>query len=161
MGEILRAVMEKNCVYSQASYFSLPLSVASTPGTPSFARRQTSVQWKTDSWFLVIGWAQFTAFANVGILGWSPPLYPSTFVLAKGNNQEQFEFNAPSPAALHNGNLNDFVSLDEYPLIAPGELVTVFEDVQTTNTGSPFTRTTTVTLAGVEYQMPPRPGGSL
>ena len=153
MGEILRAVMEKNCSYSQAAYFSIPLSLVSSPAPPSFARRQTSIQWKTDSWFLVIGWAQFTAFANVGIIGWAPPLYPSTFSMAKGNNLEQFEFNGPSPAANHNGNLNDFVSLTEYPLIAPGELVTIYEDVQTTNTGSPFTRTTTVTLAGVEYQM--------
>ena len=158
MGEILRAVMEKNCIYSQPSFFSIPLSLVTSGAPPSFARRQTSVQWKTDSWFLVIGWAQFNAFANVGIFGWAPPLAASRFVLAKGNNQEQFEFNAPAPAANHNGNLNDFLSLPEYPLIAPGELVTVFEDVQVTNTGSPFTRTTTVTLAGVEYQMPPGQG---
>jgi hypothetical protein len=158
MGEILRAVMEKNCVYSQPSYFSIPLSLVTSGAPPSFGRRQTSVQWKTDSWFLVIGWAQFTAFANVGLFGWQPPLYPSTFVLAKGNNLEQFEFGGPAPAANHNANLNDFVSLAEYPLIAPGELVTVFEDVQLTNTGSPFTRTTTLTLAGVEYQMPPSKG---
>ncbi len=158
MGEIIRAVMEKNCIYSQTSFFSLPLTLVTSGAPPSVGRRQASVQWKTDSWLLVIGWAQFTAFANVGIIGWAPPLAASTFVLAKGNNLEQFEFGGPAPASNHNENLNNFVSLPEYPLIAPGELVTVFEDVQVTNTGSPFTRTTTVTLAGVEFQMPPRKG---
>jgi hypothetical protein len=160
MGEILRAVMAKNCLYSQPSYFSIPLSLVTSGAPASFARRQTSVQWKTDSWFLVIGWAQFGAFANVGIIGWNPPLFASTFSLAKGNNQEQFEFSGPAPAVNHNGNLNNFLSLTEYPLIEPGELLTVFEDVQITNAGSPFTRTTTVVLAGVEYQMPPRKGAS-
>jgi hypothetical protein len=158
MGEILRAIMEKNCIYSQSAFFTLPLTLVTSGAPPSIGRRQASARWKTDSWFLILGWAQFTAFQNVGLFGWASRMEPATFVLQKGNNLEQFEFNGPAPKVNHNDTLNNFVSLSEYPLLEPGELLTVIEDVQVTNTGSPFTRTTYLTMQGVEFQMPPNKG---
>lgn len=159
MGEILRAIMDHNSLYSQTTFFSVPLSLNTTVAATSFARRQASQQWKTDSWFLVIGWAQFASFSNAVNRRWAPPLTASTFTVLKGNNQEPFELAGPAPKALHNGNLNNFMSLDEYILIAPGELVTVVEDVEVTEPVAPFANVTTVTMQGVEYMMPPGKGG--
>jgi hypothetical protein len=159
VGEILRAIMDRNSIYSQTTFFSIPLTIVTTVAAKSFARRQASALWKTDAWFLVIGWAQFAAYDNAVNRRWAPPLEATTFQLLKGNNQEPFELAGPSQKATHNGNLNNFLSLSEYPLIAPGELVTIQQDVEVTEPVAPFTNVTTVTLQGVEYNMPPGKGG--
>lgn len=161
MGEILRAIMERNCIWSQPAIFNLPLSLTTTVAARSFARRQASARWKSTSWFLAIGAAQFTSFDNgVNSQGWATKMEPSTFLLQRASNAENFELNAPAPKSNHNDNLNNFVSLMEYPLFQPGELVTVFEDVVVTDPVAAFLRVTTLALQGVEYHMPPGKGFS-
>jgi hypothetical protein len=161
MGEVLRAILERNALYSQPSLWSIPIATTTTVAgaAPGFSRRQTSAQWKVDSWFLAVGWTQLASFERAAARGWSSIMQARTFLVSKGQNREPFELSGPAPAAVHNDNLNDFLTLPEYVLFAPGELVTLNEDVETTDPANELSIVTTVVLQGIEYQFPAGKGG--
>lgn len=155
MGEILRAILETSCIDSRTAFYSFALTYATTPGALTFGRRQASVQCKSDTWFLAMGWTQDSGqpagVANPYI--WETPSFPSTFSIQRASTGEQYQL-APTSQVLQNYNLNNFVTLDEYPLFAPAELILVQEDVRVIGGGGVGSEVVFVTIQGVEYQMP-------
>lgn len=156
MGEILRAIMSQNCIDSRPAFYSLALSYAIPTAALALSRRQASLQCKSDTWFLVTGWTQDSAnlFSPGNPYSWESVAFPSTFSVERASTGEKWQL-TPTAQVIQNYNLNNFVSLAEYPLFAPAELIIVQEDLRSTIAGGAGdTEVAFVTLQGVEYQMP-------
>jgi hypothetical protein len=159
LGEVLRAILDQNCVWSKPAFYSLPIiTVTTVTGAVTFGRRQVSIPCKTDCWFLVQAWAQVSYNFSPGGAGTDPKAEASTFSVQRTGNQEAFAI-SPQIKSNQNYNLNNLATLDEYVLFAPGELITLIEDVQITNTATVHSYSTFVVLTGVEYKMPAGKGG--
>jgi hypothetical protein len=155
MSEVLRAIMEYNCAYSQTAFYTLLLRQGLGGGARVLSRMQSSLLCKADCYFLAMGAAQSTALGGgTGVFGWNGKAAPTTFALQRGINQEQFEF-TPQIKSNQNYNLNNFVSWGEYILFKPLELLTVIQDVMVNDGASPNTNTINyVVIQGIEYYMP-------
>lgn len=155
MGEILRAILDKNSAYNKVAFYTGTInSISPVTGAKTFVRRQTSIPCKIDTYFLAMGAAQF----SFSTFGTAPKGEQSTFMVQRAANQENFSI-APQVRSNLNYNLNNWVTWDEYVLFEPGELITLIEDVQITDITFPLTHVTTVVLMGIEYKFPAGKGG--
>lgn len=164
MSEVLRAIFDKNCVYSQTAFYTIGISVPITSATLALARRQGQLACQADRWFLCMGAAQDNAAyvtAPAVAYGWIAKATPTTFEIVRGSTGEAFAI-APQQQSLVNYNLNNFVSFDEYIPFGPSELIQINEDVEIgTAIGTAGTMYPYVTLVGVEYQFGPGGGPSV
>lgn len=155
MSEVLRAILDQNCIASRPAFYSaflqqdIPLGAALVIG-----RRQARVQCKADIWFLCQGATQSgaTRLSVAGTWQWDSKAFPSTFQITRGNTGEAFSI-TPQQQTNQNNNLNNFASLDDYILFKPRELIVIQEDVRVGAIAA-LTQWSFVTLMGVEYQMP-------
>lgn len=153
MSEVLRAILTKNCTWSKVAFYTGTITTVGTvTGVKSFARREVSIQVRPNVWFLCMGWAQFATYDGPSS-GSAGKAEPTTFEVRHGTNREGFA-NMRTVKANQNFNLNNFVSLDEYPLFGPAELINIVMDVQVTDPAQVFTYVTYVTMQGVEFSMP-------
>lgn len=154
MGELQRAILDKNSTYSASAFYNVLISNQVTnTGAPTLARRQGSLQCKTDTWFLV----QAALLTGFGITAGQPssPFSksgPSTFQIQRAGNQQVFS-SSPQIKANQNYNLNNLVTMDEYILFKPAELIVFIGDVLVTDS-APYFAINYLTLVGVEYKMP-------
>lgn len=153
MGEVLRAILDKNSAYNKPAFYTGQIVTVSTiTGSKTFARREVSIACKMDTYFLAMGAAQFAVFQSAGAQGLSPRSEATTFMVTRGSNREAFAI-SPQVKSNLNFNLNNFVAWDEYVLFEPGELITFTADVQLTDVAAIMTHTTMIVLMGVEYKM--------
>lgn len=156
MSEILRAILDANCVDSRTAFYCASLSYAvPSTGAITFGDRRASIACKSDTWFLCQGAAMETGFfVPGGPYDWDNRGGQALFQIKRANNGEVFS-NTMLPRTLANDNLSHFAQLDEYILFAPAELILIEERVAvTTSNPSPGTRYAFVTLQGIEYQLP-------
>lgn len=154
MGEILRAVCDETCVYSQpAFYVGRVTQFATLGGTRLQVRRQAYIQCKNDTWFLMMGWSQ-----SIAIGAATPPYFdtktdPVAFSVQDGRSGESYS----TGQLLHSNagfNLNNIITLPEYVLWSPASLIVFSMDVPSQNTDAAVNDDTWVTLSGIEYLMP-------
>jgi hypothetical protein len=157
MSEVLRALLTQASTYrSPAFYSSAVQQVTTITGAKSFTKRTTQIVCKSDTWFLLMGAAQFSCFTQgpgTGNQGWAPKAEATTFQLHRGSNGMRFS-NDRTIKSNVNSNLNAFATLSEYVLFKPSELIEISEDVQLTDVTFVLTRTTMVVLMGMEYKLP-------
>lgn len=155
MSELLRAVLDASCIDSQFALYTSSLTVVDTnTGAKTFGRRQTVIQCKSDTWFLMMGWEQDVASLPPALNGgvWTSKTEPSTFQIRNLKNTFHFS-ESPVIKSLMGYNLNNFVYLPEYHLWEPSDLIGISEDVQITDNAG-FSKVNFVTLVGIEYKMP-------
>jgi hypothetical protein len=169
MSEVLRAILETACIDSRPAFYSVDAqSTIANTGARSFANRTASIQCKADCWFLAVGWSQDASYAPAGTYAWESRTFPGTFVIQRASTQEVFAIAPTSSAGSPTGptwpvqsntnyDLNNWVTLDEYVLFAPAELILIQETVLVTSIGAALADTF-VTIAGIEYQFPPGKG---
>lgn len=155
MGEILRAILDQNAVDSRPAFYGAQISITAAGGAVAFGNRQTSIACKADTWFLVMGYMLDSAQSVAGANGWFNRLDPSQVQLVRGGNLQSFSA-SPQMTPNINNDLNNFVTLDEYVLFEPAELITLNLFVRTNAVPVGAVLWHLVTLAGVEYQMPAR-----
>lgn len=154
MGEVLRAIMDFNCLDSRVAFYSAQLvSAAPATGVATFTNRVATIPCKQDVFFLAMGASFDSAFINPGVAyDWNAKSSPLTFDIARAGNREPFAV-SPQQQALVNYNLNNWVTWDEYILFQPAELIVVNADIITTTVATGATQYSFVTLMGVEYRM--------
>lgn len=152
MGEVLRAIMDFNCLDSRTAFYSAQL-VAQAPGTGVvITNRTATIPCKQDTYFLAMGASFDAAAIQVGVQYiWQPKASCLTFDIARANSREPFSTGALQQSLL-NYNLNNWVTWDEYILFQPAELILVNADI-VTGTGAASAQFSFVTLLGVEYRM--------
>lgn len=153
MGEVLRAILDDNSVDSRVAFYSVDFHTVTAGGGIAFAQRQVSMQCKTDTYFLLMGYAQDSCSVQTGVgAGWAGKSTPTTFTIQRASTGETFAL-TPTQQSLQNYNLNNFVTLDEYILFLPGELITVIENVGVNTAAAGIKLDTFLTMQGVEYQV--------
>lgn len=166
MGELLRAVCDATCIDSAPAFYTARLAYVRAVNQPAniFAERSTFLECKRDTWFLMMGWAQSTvndpALGSTGL--WGNRSKATSFTIRDAKTGRRYCADSTVQKVLQNFNLNSFVTLPEYVLWEPGALIEVIQNVQVATTLA-FTSVVTdlVTLAGIEYKLPDRPGGYL
>ena len=156
MSEVLRAILDKNCTYSAPAFYSAVVALQTvTAAAVADGIRTATVQCKTDTWFLLQGAAQvgFMNDARTPAFHVWGKTRPTTFQIQRGSNQEVFS-NFPQIKANQNFNLNNFVTLDEYILFAPAELIVVNMGIRIADTVAPYAISQYVAMMGIEYKMP-------
>lgn len=155
MSEILRAILDKNCLDSSLAFYTGQVAILTTvTGTKTFVRREISIQCKSDCYFLAIGGAQFVYLNGGGVHGVGGKGEATAWAIKRASNLELNQI-APQIKPNLNYNLNNFVTWPEYMLFEPAETITFVQDVQATDFAIAVTRTTLCVLQGVEYRMPP------
>jgi hypothetical protein len=140
MGEILRAVLDKSCAFSNPAFYSIEIPA---PGVGP-VNRNGVLEMKSDRWFLMTGLAAYVCgtFTN----GY----------LANSAGQFQFEilragrsvFNTgPVPGALFGYDCNQMLTLPEYILFGPNETLGMNLRTETATGDLPYG----ATLYGIEY----------
>lgn len=159
MGEILRAVLDATCIYSAPAYYtgSVAFNSANT-GSRTFAMRNTVIQCKSDTWFLMMGWSFQSCAALAGNSQWSNKAESQVFNVTNLKMGKQLQFNDVEQD-LANYNLNNFVTLPEYTLWEPSDLIGINMTVAITDIAARI-NTSFLTLAGIEYLMPEGKGFS-
>lgn len=154
MGEILRAIMDFNCLDSRVAFYSAQLiSAAPATGVATITGRTATIPCKQDTYFLAMGASFDSAFIQPGVAyDWNAKAAPLTFDIARANSREPFA-TSPLQQVLQNYNLNNWVTWDEYVLFQPAELILVNADIITTTIASGAAQYSFVTLMGVEYRM--------
>jgi hypothetical protein len=153
MSEVLRAIMEKNCTYSQVAFYDVVYETIATGGATQFQPKQIFITVPSDRYFLAMGALQCTALAGLGgTLGWTNKNDVNTFDVLRGMNLEPFA-NVPSIKINVAYNLNNMTAWDEYVLYSPGEQIGVNETVQTVGINNEAYETYVV-ISGIEYFMP-------
>lgn len=151
MGELLRAICDASCVYSAPSFYVARITTAMTVAAHSYAERQTILQLKADTYFLLMGWAQEIAQGPGNGLTWEQKSAPSNFLLRDVKTSKTYG-NLPMSKSNAGYNLNNIVTLPEYILWPPASLIGVIQKVPITD--PTFARSDAfVTLVGIEYQM--------
>ena len=156
MSEVLRAILTAAAVSRQITFYSgLISSVTTVTGQKSFARRQATIPCKSDCYFLALGGIQASCInsTTLGLSdGWDGEGLASTWQIQRATNYQVYS-SFPQVKPNLNYNLNNFAALGEYLLFKPAELITLVQDVQVTDITTAYTRTTFVTLPGIEYRM--------
>lgn len=159
MSELLRAVLDATAIDSNPAFYTsrLTLVLPGGSGANAYAERSAFIDLKTDTWFLMMGWAQ--SIAGPGGV-WEPANFASAFTLRDVQTSRRFNSLDQVQKVDQNFNLNNFVTLPEYHLWEPSALIEVIQLVQTATTiAGPQTCNNIVTLAGIEYKLPDKPGG--
>lgn len=173
MGELLRAILDRDCTYSGPAFYTArngPFTLAGGAGSATFQDKLSVIQCKPNTWFLCTGWAQSVTKeeANTGgtVPFWSTG---STSANAYKNQKGAFSIKRMRTGEVYSTSqqnelpqqltqnflLNNFVTLPEYLLFEPNELIGVLQTVPTSNTGAnSIVFNFFVTLAGIEYQFP-------
>lgn len=154
MGEVLRAIMDFNCLDSRTAFYSAQL-VINAPNTGlTISPRVATIPCKQDTYFLAMGASFDAAAISPGVAyNWQAKAVALTFDIARANNREPFA-TSPQQQSLVNYNLNNWVTWDEYVLFQPAELILVNADLVTAvGGGVPNLEYSFVTLMGVEYRM--------
>jgi hypothetical protein len=155
MSEILRAILDRNCLDSRLAMYGAQISTTAAGGVVAYARRQVTIPCKADTHFLVMSAALDSAI-NLGAgaaNNWQPKAAASFFQIVRANTGEAFSI-AAQPTVLKNYNLNNLMTFDEYILFEPAELIQVNLDIRTNTVTAGAILWDFVTLLGVEYQMP-------
>jgi hypothetical protein len=164
MGEVLRAILEENCVDSRVAFYAAQVTAPLLATGPGWSLALASIPCKIDTWFLCVGWAFSGALTNAPSVRWVGPGALASFQVSRANNGEMFQQPVVSPlvnsgtilpqipSILQNFNCNDFVSLDEYVLFEPGELIQIAMSLDQNTAGGAGTVESFLTLQGVEYQ---------
>lgn len=154
MSEVLRAILDFNCVDSRPAFYSSQVAVDAPATGLALGRRIATIQCKIDTYFLAMGAVQDCCYVNAaGPYLWEAKAFPSTWQIRRASTGERFS-QTPQLQVLQTYNLNNFVTWDEYILFSPGELISIHEDVRTGTIAIPVTAYSFVTLMGVEFQMP-------
>jgi len=140
-GEILRAVMEKSCIFSSPSFYSVELTVPATI-PPILTANLTG---KSDSYFLIMGVAPYllasaggdnTAMAEI-----------MSFTVRSPKTSKIWTFGEMAGRSWGK-NLAGMTFMSEYPLLEPDELLAV--DFSTE--GFAAANVAGVTFVGIEYR---------
>lgn len=159
MGEILRAVLDATSVYSAPAYYTGSVSFnAANTGSRTFAMRNTIIQCKADTWFLMMGWSFQSSAALAGNSIWGAKGEAQVFNVTNMKTGTQLQMNDVEQD-LANYNLNNFVTLPEYTLWEPSDLIGINLTVAITDIAARI-NTSFLVLAGIEYQMPEGKGFS-
>lgn len=155
MSEVLRAIMDHNCVDSRPAFYSARSTLVTTGTGFTMGTRQAQIPCKADTFFLVMGATMDEGNIEVpSPYRWAAKAFPNAFEIVRGSTRQSY-YSSPQPAVLQNYNLNNFASFDEYILFEPAELIIVNMFMRTnTGGGLIWTVNAFVTLVGVEYQMP-------
>lgn len=163
MSELLRAVCDATAIDSNPAFYTarLPVSVTGPSAANAFAERSKFIECKRDTWFLMMGWAQSTTQGVAGTSAtWDDKAQASSFTVRDAKTGRRYNALETVQKVDQNFNLNNFVTLPEYVLWEPGALIEVIQNVPIAIT-NPLTIDFQfiVTLAGIEYRLPDRPGG--
>ena len=169
MGELLRAVCDATALDSNPAFYTGRLEMVLPPAAPVAltGNRSVFIECKPDTWFLMMGWAQSSARLSSllpfeGAVVWDTKSAATTFAVRDVKSSRLY-----SPDLVQkvdaNFNLNNFVTLPEYVLWEPSSVIEIIQNVPITNTSPTLTAYNNfiVTLAGIEYKLPSRPGGYL
>lgn len=161
MGEILRAILDATCVDSNPAFYAADIvTVTTNTGARQYQQQQAVIQCKADTWFLMQGWSMDVAFVQAGgNYGWIAKTSPNAFTVQDMKTSKVYSSAGPIPYSDQNYNLNNFVTLPEYILWQPSDLIGIIETVFTGQTAV-FTFNSFVTLSGIEYKMPEGKGFS-
>lgn len=157
MSEILREIMDANCVDKNVAIYSMFNVIATTIGGANVNVPVTAnLQCKKDVFFLCMGWS-LSATAAVtpqGLFVATGQVWPDyRFQINNLTTGRQYMLGGPAQRTVMNTNLNNFSMIPEYVLFQPSDLVQgqfTNRSVDTAYTG--FT-TTTILLMGMEYRM--------
>ncbi len=157
MSELIRAWLDKNCVQKNTAIYVLPnVYIPPSTGAETFGdRNATPLQLKSDCYFLCVGWALeeswFTPTATVNEI----ESKPTSFQIANLTTGRIYTFGGPTPRTNVNFNINNFVTMPQYVLFEPNNLVQAQEFVVITTAAAPtMVRDINVNLLGIEYRMP-------
>lgn len=158
MSEVLRAILDHNCLDSRPAFYAAQIITAvPNTGVVTLGLRRATITCKSNAWFLCMGAAEDSGFFNPGgPYIWDAKAASRTFQISRGNTGEAFSIR-PQQQSLINYNLNNFNTLEEYILFEPAELIQVDVDIRLTSTAN-ITAYSFVTLMGIEYRMPPGKG---
>lgn len=158
MSEVLRAILDHNCLDSRPCFYAAQLiQPPAVGGAIVYSRRQLSIRCKSDSYFLAMGYCLDSGI-NQGPGSnsqWQLRYVASQFQIVRASNGEAFLLSA-QPTGNINNCLNNFITLDEYILFDPSELIQINMDIRTNTTTAGNILLDFVTLMGVEYKMPDR-----
>ena len=153
-GEILRALMAKNAIYSQPAMYCVPLN-ARDGSAATRSTQRGRLQTNDDMWFLATALVP-TVTSGFGFLRGSAPEFIRLFDPADNSNFARVPLDMQQ-SLLGDTTLNNPHTLPEYILWPPSSVIGVewlgvnYVDV---------TEYKFLTLLGVEYGMPDRFSGS-
>lgn len=160
MGEILRAVLEDDCIFSRPKFYGARLvTIATNPGDSPFTR-------STITTFDKLGWFLLTSFyvgstngGTTGGDGFGLTSFSQNIELQDVQTGKFFYKSAPVNKGGQPGNIvgsfaTSQVELTEYPLFEPGERI---KFIYTLNVVSVFPTPidyVDILYSGIEYLMP-------
>lgn len=156
MGELLRAVCDATALDAQTAFYTGTLAqTVPITGALTFGRRMTSVQCKTDTWFLMMGVTMNSSITAAGSVGtWVPKADASQFAIQDAKTSFVYSTPFAIPKVNMGFTLNNMVWLPEYILWPPSSLINFLMDFQLTSVGTASSQVNYVTLTGIEYKMP-------
>jgi hypothetical protein len=158
MGEILRAILDATCVDQNPAWYSVAITATSTgPLARALGRRSATIQCKKDTYFLMMAHTQDVVVGAAAPPFWEAKTYPSTFALQNLGSSDLYDFGQVQHG-LAGYNSNNIITLPHYVLWKPSDLIGLVMDVPIQNPVGTVTDMTFVTLAGIEYRMPPGKG---
>lgn len=154
MGEILRAMFDKDCVDSRPAFYTLTFTNVTTNAAKGYGgERRATLQCKPDTYFLCMGYTRQNHVFNAGGTAVGPDFFePCSFQLFDTTSNKNY-MNIPVQAAALAGGLNNAVSLSEYILFEPRQLITAVTQVLLTAPVPPVTYQAFIVLSGIEYNM--------
>lgn len=161
MGEILRAVLEDDCIFSRPKFYGARLvGIATNPGDPPGATRSTITTFDKLGWFLLTSfYVGSTGGGTLGTTGAGLTAFGDSMELQDVQTGKFFYQSRPINIGGPAGNLvgsfqTSQVELPEYPIFSPGERI---KFIWTQNIISVFPEGPTymdILYSGIEYLMP-------
>ncbi len=155
MSEILRAFLDQNCINKNpAVYTLLNEFVAPVTGAETFGPSSVNLQCKADCYFLVTGWAMTETYTHAAQYGNNSESRDVRFEVENLTTGRIYTFDGPGPRSGINFNLNNFVTMPQYVLFGPRDLIRANMVIAKTAVAQVTRFFNSVILVGIEYRMP-------
>lgn len=161
MGEILRAVLQDDCIFSRPKFYGARLAVpAVLAGAPPGQSQATITTFDKLGWFLLTSfYVGSTIGFTLGSFDWGLTSFSQNMALQDLQTGKLFYQSTPTnkggpPGLIAASYATSQIELSEYPLFAPGERIKfIYTTNLLTGTGA-SPNYVDVLYGGIEYLMP-------